>query len=215
MRPYLLIENNWKNLSTERHDVAVMSWGATEAHNYHLPYGTDIYEADAISTESARKAHEKGGKVIVLPPIPFGVNTGQRDIYLDINLNPSTQLVIMRDILTVLNRQGVKKLLLINAHGGNDFKPILRELGAEFPEMLLTLCNFFQVLDKKAYFEEGGDHADEMETSLMMYLKPELVLPLEPRMLDELIKKDLKLLLMLYPSGQMISFGTLLLTFLK
>jgi creatinine amidohydrolase len=56
MRPYLLIENNWKNLSNDRHDLAVMSWGATEAHNYHLPYGTDVYEADAISTESARKA---------------------------------------------------------------------------------------------------------------------------------------------------------------
>ena len=63
MRPYLLIENNWKNLSIDRHDLAVMSWGATEAHNYHLPYGTDVYEADAISTESARKAYEKGGKV--------------------------------------------------------------------------------------------------------------------------------------------------------
>jgi creatinine amidohydrolase len=113
------------------------------------------------------------------------VNTGQHYIYLDINLNPSTQLVIMRDILTVLNRQGVKKLLLINAHGGNDFKPILRELGAEFPEMLLTLCNFFQVLDKKNYFEEEGDHADEMETSIMMYLKPELVLPLEQSGLGE------------------------------
>ena len=109
MRRYLLIKNNWKNLSIERHDLAVMSWGATEAHNYHLPYGTDVYEADAISTESPRKAYDKGGKVIVLPPIPFGVNTGQRDIYLDINLNPSTQLVIMRDILTVLNRQGVIK----------------------------------------------------------------------------------------------------------
>jgi creatinine amidohydrolase len=133
-----------------------MSWGATEAHNYHLPYGTDVYEADAISTESARKAYEKGGKVIVLPPIPFGVNTGQRDIYLDINLNPSTQLVIMRDILTVLNRQGVKKLLLINAHGGNDFKPILRELGAEFPEMLLTLCNFFSSIRQEILFRGRG-----------------------------------------------------------
>ena len=37
MRPYLLLENNWKNLSIDRHDLAVMSWGATEAHNYHLP----------------------------------------------------------------------------------------------------------------------------------------------------------------------------------
>jgi len=51
--------------------------------------------------------------------------------------------------------------------------------------MLLTLCNFFQVLDKKSYFEEEGDHADEMETSIMMHLKPELVLTLEQSGLGE------------------------------
>jgi len=58
MRTYLLAENNWKNLKTERFELAVMAWGATEAHNYHLPYGTDVYEGDAIATEAARKATE-------------------------------------------------------------------------------------------------------------------------------------------------------------
>ncbi|NVJ84791.1 MAG: creatininase family protein [Algoriphagus sp.] len=179
MRPYLLKECTWKYLKTHRYELAVLPWGATEAHNYHMPYGTDIFEADAIGAEAGRKAWEKGGNVVVLPSIPFGVNTGQADIYLDINMNPSTQMAIIRDILEVLNRQGVKKFLILNSHGGNDFKTALRELGLQFPDMLLFTCNWFQALDKTKYFEEEGDHADEMETALIQYLHPELVLPLE------------------------------------
>ncbi|TXE12262.1 creatininase family protein [Algoriphagus aquimarinus] len=179
MKPYLLAESNWKTLKNHRFELAVLPWGATEAHNYHMPYGTDVYEADAVASESGRKAWEKGANVTIMPTIPFGVNTGQSDIYLDINLNPSTQLMILKDIITVLNRQGTKKLLILNSHGGNDFKTMLRELGLKFPEMMLFTCNWFQALDKTKYFEEAGDHADEMETSIIMHLHPELVLPLE------------------------------------
>ena len=144
-----------------------------------MPYGTDVFEADAIASEGARKAWENRKKVVVLPTIPFGVNTGQSDIYLDINLNPSTQLIILQDIISVLNRQGLKKLLILNSHGGNNFQPLLRELGLKFPEMMLFTCNWYQALDKSHYFEEAGDHADEMETALIQYLYPDLVLPLD------------------------------------
>lgn len=179
MRPYILKESNWKDLKTHRFELAVLPWGATEAHNYHMPYGTDVYEADAVAEEAGRKAWEKGANVTILPTIPFGVNTGQSDIYLDINMNPSTQMMILKDIIEVLNRQGIKKLLIINSHGGNDFKTMLRELGLKFPKMLLFSCNWFQSLNKEDYFEEKGDHADEMETSLIMHLHPHLVLPLD------------------------------------
>lgn len=179
MRPYILAESNWDYLKDAKFDLAVLPWGATEAHNYHLPYATDIFEADFLAAESARVAWEKGAKVIVLPTLPFGVNTGQSDILLDINLNPSTQLAILQDVIEVLNRQGIYKLLLFNSHGGNDFKPMIRELGLKFPNMFICTTNWFQALDKKKYFENHGDHADEMETSLMLYLKPELVLPKE------------------------------------
>lgn len=179
MRPYILKEATWKDLKDFRFDLAVLPWGATEAHNYHLPYGTDVYEADAMGAEGARKAWEKGAKVVVFPTIPFGVNTGQSDIYLDINIYPSTQLIILSDIIEVLNRQGIKKLLILNSHGGNNFQPMLRELGLKFPDMLLFTANWYQALDKSKYFEEAGDHADEMETALIQYLHPELVLPLE------------------------------------
>lgn len=178
MRPYILAETNWKHIMDARIELAILPWGATEAHNYHLPYGTDIIEADFIAAEAARIAWEKDAKVIVLPTVPFGVNTGQADIKLDINLNPSTQLAILADIIEVLNRQGIYKLIILNSHGGNDFKAILRELGLRFPKMFLTICNWFQSIDKSLYFDEDGDHADEMETSLILHFKPALVLPL-------------------------------------
>lgn len=179
MRPYILAESNWKYIKEQDFDLAVLPWGATEAHNYHLPYATDIYEADAIAAEAARIAWEKGAKLTVLPTIPFGVNTGQADIKLDINMNPSTQAAILGDVIEVLNRQGIKKLLVLNSHGGNNFRTMLRELGLKYPEMFLCTCDWFKAMNKDLYFTEKGDHADEMETSLIMHLHPELVSPLE------------------------------------
>lgn len=175
MKPYLLAESKWKTLKDEKVEVVVLTWGATEAHNYHLPYATDNYQIEAIAAEAGKIAWEEGAKVKILPNIPFGVNTGQADIKLDVNLMPSTQFAILHDIIEVLNRQRIYKFLLLNGHGGNNFKPILRELGLKFPKMLLMTTNFFDVVDKYQFFEEKGDHADEMETSLMMFLREDLV----------------------------------------
>jgi creatinine amidohydrolase len=178
MRPYILAESNWKEIKDAKFDLAVLPWGACEAHNYHLPYATDIIEADRIAAESARIAWESGARVIVLPSIPFGVNTGQFDIHLDINMNPSTQFAILQDVITTLDRQGIHKLIVLNSHGGNDFKTMIRELGLKFPTMFLSQCNWFQALDQKLFFENKDDHAGEMETSLMLHLAPDLVSPL-------------------------------------
>lgn len=177
IRPYILAESNWDTLRNASFDLAVLPWGATEAHNYHLPYATDNYESEYIAAESAKRSWERGGKLIVLPNIPYGVNTGQSDIYLDMNLNPSTQMAILSDIVTTLNRQGIYKLLIFNSHGGNNFKPLIRELGLKFPKMFICYSNWFQAMDRASYFEATGDHAEEMETSLMLYLKEDLVLP--------------------------------------
>lgn len=179
MRSYILAETNWKAIKEAEIEVAVLPWGATEAHNFHLPYATDNYQIEAIAAEAGKLASEAGAKVVILPNIPFGVNSGQPDIRLDMNLNPSTQLAILADIIEVLNRQGIHKLIVLNGHGGNNFKPLLRELGLKFPEMFLVMTNFFQVVNKDEFFEASGDHADEMETSLMLHLRPDLVSPLE------------------------------------
>lgn len=178
MRPYILAETNWKNIKNTEFGLAILPWGATEAHNFHLPYATDNIEGEQISGEAARIAWENGAKIIVLPTIPFGVNTGQSDIKLNINLNPSTQFAILTDIIEMLNRHSIYKLLITNSHGGNDFKQMLRELGLKFPKMLLSTCNWYQAVNKSDFFDNHGEHADEMETSLLLYLSPQLVLPL-------------------------------------
>ena len=177
-RPYILAETTWQAVKDAAFEVVVLPWGATEAHNYHLPYGTDNYQADYVAAEAARLAWEQGAKVVVLPAIPFGVNTGQLDITLDINLNPSTQLAILRDVVQVLARQGIPKLVVLNGHGGNDFRQILRELQAEFPGVFLSTATLFRIVDRGRFFEAPGDHADEMETSMMLHLAPDLVRPL-------------------------------------
>jgi creatinine amidohydrolase len=178
MRQFILAETNWKSIKDQNIELAILPWGATEAHNYHLPFATDNILVERIAVQSAQRAWDKGAKLVVLPTIPFGVNTGQLDIRLNINLNPSSQLAILNDIADVLNRHKIFKFLILNGHGGNDFKQIIRELGLKYPEMFICSCNWYQSFNNSDFFENSGGHADEMETSLMQYLSPELVLPL-------------------------------------
>ncbi len=176
--PIILKYTQYKEIRSSTFDLAVLPWGATEPHNYHLPYGADIIETEHIAAESARIAAEKGAKVVVLPAVPFGVNTGQMDIPLTINMNPSTQMALLHDVADSLEHQGVPKLAILNGHGGNDFRQMIRELN---PKHSIFLCavNWYRCVNLKDYFDQPGDHADEMETSLLLHLAPTLVLPLE------------------------------------
>jgi creatinine amidohydrolase len=179
MRSFSLAESTWKSIRDRRIELAILPWGATEAHNYHLPYGTDNIMVEKIAMDAAQTASDNGSGVIVLPTIPFGVNTGQLDIKLDLNLNPGTQFAILCDLADVLNRQQIFKLLILNGHGGNDFKQIIRELGSRYPRMFICCCNWYQSFSNSDFFENGGGHADEMETSVMQYIAPEFVGPLD------------------------------------
>ena len=175
--PHVLSRAPYRDVKRSSYEVAVLPWGATEPHNYHLPFGTDIIETEFIAAESARIACEKGAKLIVLPTIPFGVNTGQLDIPLTINMNPSTQVAVLQDVVSSLEHHGVRKLVIVNGHGGNDFKQMIREVQ---PKVRLFLCtlNWYACVDPTPYFDEPGDHAGEMETSIMMHIASDLVLPL-------------------------------------
>lgn len=174
MRTHLLTEVTWKHVMQASYEVAVLPWGATEAHNYHLPYGTDNYEASAIAAEAARVATARGGRVVVLPAIPFGVQTGQADIPFCINMMPSTQALVLRDVIHSLESTTIGKLVVLNGHGGNDFRQIIRELQLDTP-ILLASVNWWQVVPAKEFFAEPGDHGGELETSVMMHIEPSLV----------------------------------------
>ena len=126
-RPYILAESYWGTVRDTVYDVAILPWGATEAHNFHLPYSTDVIECDVLAAESARLAWERGAKVMVLPTIPFGTETNMHKLPLAINVDPSTLFRFVTDVIHSCLASGVKKIVLLNSHGGNEMKPLLRE----------------------------------------------------------------------------------------
>jgi len=175
-RPFILHEASLPQLREGSPNVAVLPWGATEAHNYHLPHGTDVIEATALADQAAELAHASGARVIVLPAIPFGNNEQQLDQVATISFRTATAQAILNDVARSLSMQGIDRLVVLNGHGGNDFKPLIRDVQKQ-TGMLIVLINFFQVRPEALaeIFDEPGDHAGEMETSLILHLRPDWV----------------------------------------
>lgn len=175
-RPYLLREANYRQMLEYRPNVAVLPWGATEAHNYHLPYATDVIEATGIAEDSAARAYEQGGRPIVLPTVPFGNDAQQLDQVATIHLSTATAASLLNDVASSLARQGIERLVILNGHGGNEFKPLVRDVQLA-SGLFIAVINFFQLVPERVadIFDEPGDHAGELETSLVMHLAPELV----------------------------------------
>lgn len=174
------IDLSVSNLAATRgkhYDMAVLPWGATEPHNLHLPYMTDSILSHDIAVDAAAIAREKYGlSVMVLPPVNMGSqNPGQRDQPFCIHARYETQRAILTDIVDSLYNQGGRRLLIVNGHGGNNFRNMIRDLAVDRPDFLIATCEWFKAASPKPYFDIVGDHADELETSVMMHYHPELV----------------------------------------
>ena len=174
-RPWRLDELSYEEVRQRNLQVAVIPLGATEPHNLHLPYGTDALEASIIGDKVCEDAYRRGAKVVLLPTIPYGVQTNMRRLPLAINVNPRTLDLFLIDIVGSLRNSGIEKILLLNSHGGNDFKPLVRTLAGD--DIQLFLCDWFRMVTDvySSIFEQPEDHAGEMETSFMLAYHPELV----------------------------------------
>jgi creatinine amidohydrolase len=175
-RSYMLYEANYRQLKEFAPNVAILPWGATEAHNYHLPHGTDVIEATVLAERAAKLATEAGAKPIVLPAIAFGNNAQQQDQIATIHFSTATARAILMDVSLSLSRQGIDRLVLLNSHGGNDFKPLIRDIQLE-TGVMIVLVNFFQMCreEEKQIFDNSGDHAGQLETSFLLHVCPDLV----------------------------------------
>lgn len=174
--PWKLATANLAQVRAANYEVAIVPFGATEPHNLHLPYGTDSLEAEIIGDHVCDAAWRRGARVALLPTLPFGTQTNQREFPLALNLYPSTVLAVTRDLVESLSYSGIRKIVLLNSHGGNDLKPILRELHGRY-DARLFLCFWPQVVRDicSAVLEANDDHAGEMETSLALAYFPEFV----------------------------------------
>ena len=166
---------NYAVIKEQRFEAAVLPIGATEPHNLHLPYSTDTFCTTRVAELVCQAAWNHGAKVVLLPTIPFGTQTNQRELPLALNLNPSTINRVLADLVESLICSGIRKVVLFNGHGGNELKGFLRESYGKLDAKIFA-CNWYHsISDKyKEIFEEPDDHAGEMETSLMLALAPEL-----------------------------------------
>lgn len=177
MRPWCLSELTLKvvrEIGTP--EVAVLPVGSCEPHGLHLPYGTDTYEAVAVAEKACSIAYERGAKVMLLPPIPYGVDANLLSFPMTIHVRQETLNQLLVDIVLSLEKHRVYKLVLINGHGGNDFVGGLRDLYGR-TKVWIFLVNWWQVGNDKAkeIFEEAGNHAGELETSVCLAVIPHLV----------------------------------------
>src|SRR3954454_17034320 len=193
MREYILAEQLHGFTRSQKWQAGDLAFGGTEAHNLHMPYGTDTLQVEEIGRRACEYATKAGAKVVLLPAVPFGVNTNHLKVpgALACSLTPTTLLAILTDLTDSLSRQGVKKLMLLNGHGGNELKPLTRELHHR-TDVFLCVCDWYRVAVDQypGLFERPGEHADEVETSMGLAFFPDLV---RPELADDGAAKPTKL----------------------
>jgi len=171
-----LAKTNMQRLQRIKPEVAVIGTAAIEPHNLHLPEGQDMLHTTYIVEQCCRTAWEKTKKVICLPTIPFGVDCNLLDFPLAIHISQQSLDTVLRDIITSLFNHEIKKIVIINGHGGNDFTPLIRQVQCDLEVHVFQSDWWKAALDKyQEIFEYPEDHAGEMETSVALALYPELV----------------------------------------
>jgi creatinine amidohydrolase len=180
MRESILAEQTHAFVREQRWQAAVLPFGATEPHNLHMPYGTDTFQVQTLAERACEQAYQAGARVALLPTIPYGVNTNHLKVpgALVCSVTPTTLLHLLTDLVDSLERQGVRKLVLLNGHGGNELKPLTRELHHR-TSVFLCVCDWYRMAADlyPSLFERPGEHADEVETSLGLAFFPEMMHP--------------------------------------
>jgi creatinine amidohydrolase len=157
-------------------EVALLPIGSTEPHGNHLRYDTDALSAQILAERVGAKANALGAKVLVLPTMPYGVNSNQAPNPYAQSIRPATLMQFIKDVVDVSEHQGIRKIVILNAHGGNTttIAATLRELFASNPKVFAAQVDYWiSYADKgKQIIKTGGDHASEEETSIALALFP-------------------------------------------
>ena len=159
-------------------EVGVIGIGSTEPHGPHLPYGTDTYILESILEPAVRQANADGGKVLLMPSLPISLNNNMRAFPFALRFNVSTFFAMLQDLVTQFEKEGVRKVVLANAHGGNPdvLRAFQRDaMKREGPFLVMVNIQAGAADVAKEVIEHPSDHAGEAETSLMLAYRPELV----------------------------------------
>ena len=176
MKSWKLQELTLDVVRKQDYKVAILPIGSTEAHGPHVPYGSDTFHTTAIAELVCEKAWAQKARTVLLPTIPYGVQGNTMGFPLNVNVSQQVLDSVISEIIASLEYHGILKLVLINGHGGNDFKPLLRSHFSK-TRVFISLIDWWKVGQEKVkeIFENPGEHADELETSVGMALFGNLV----------------------------------------
>lgn len=157
--------------------AAILPLGATEQHGPHLPQNTDTI----LAWEICRRVAERSAGYL-LPPVPITYSWVWRNFPGSPWLRTETFAAVVRDIVLSLDRGGVRAMLIVTGHGANQapLKYAVRELSDQSRVAILHgppygIDEIARKMESRLWLGSYELHADELETSLMLALRPDLV----------------------------------------
>jgi creatinine amidohydrolase len=168
-----LAEMTSPRLQALRDPIALWPVGAVEPHGPHAPLGTDTL----ISVGMCERAAARLDNAVVLPPLPFGVTRYGAAFAGAIGISEATLRAVVLDVATALDRQGFRRLVIVNNHFEPEQVATLRSAAAEAGALYLDLVRRRNAQRLTEEFRRGSCHAGRYETSLVLADAPELVDP--------------------------------------
>jgi creatinine amidohydrolase len=176
----LLPEMTWEEVQAlDRRTIVIAPFGAMEQHGPHLPLQTDAL----IGSELARRLDSLcGDRLLILPTQWLGLSTHHMKFAGTISASVETYLTMAMETLASLVQAGFEKFILLNSHGGNlsALDVVLAKCRQQYPHVRMVLVTYWNVaaadLQKLRESAVGGmGHAGELETSLVLAIRPGLV----------------------------------------
>ncbi len=175
-------EQTWQAIADLTERVVVLPLGSMEQHGHHLPLLTDTM----IGTEIMRRAEaEIGDDALFLPMLWVGASDHHRAFPGTVSVSSPVYVQLLEDMVESLIGSGFRRILLVNAHGGNITPGNLalynvQRRHRDRNDLWLALCTWFvvaapQIAAIEALEQKHVSHACELETSMILRLRPELV----------------------------------------
>ena len=158
-------------------EIVVLPLGSTEPHGPHLPLGTDTYQVTRLGRLAVEKANARGARALLYPTLPITNNVNFRKFPFALRVGVRTLVSMILDIAGQCWEDGVRKLVLVNGHGGNPaaLDAALREM-AGMDDMPFACWTWG--IEPEGYdnpIVHASDHGGEDETSRMLWIRPDLV----------------------------------------
>jgi creatinine amidohydrolase len=175
-----LAEMTWQQVNQlDRSTIVVVTFGAMEQHGAHLPFETDAL----IAAELAKRLDKRcDGRLLILPTQWLGLSTHHISFAGTISASVETYLAMATEVIGSLAESGFAKILVLNSHGGNvsALDVVLTKCRLKYPKVRIVLVTYWNAaaaeLTAIRESPEGGmGHACELETSLLLAAKPQVV----------------------------------------